>query len=210
MTLSDEVAARFAEVADCLEFLGAERPTLDGLVVDWCDRQEADRAVGLVLDARKIARGCEAPPPVTRDKKRPAKRAKDRAVEAPVGEHVCSECGKRCASKAGLSAHRAASHASERFPCPDCDYVGTMKRALSRHRNQAHGTGAAAPPAAAAPEREPFVIPIPGFDGTHRLAHERRVGHQVDAYCACGDSSGPTDRDDARAWLHQHIEEAAA
>lgn len=99
----------------------------------------------------------------------------------------------------------------------DCDFVAKRVQGLSRHRRQQHGTPTVREQArkpttkpAPAAEREPFVIPIPGFDGTHRLAHERRVGHDVDAYCACGESSGVTDREDARAWLRQHIEEAAA
>lgn len=214
--LPDDLAGRFGEIADCLAFLTGAEPSVESIVDEWCDRQEADHTVAMVLNARRMAREAREAPPVTVEKKpkvRVEKRAKDRA---PVGEHVCPECGFVAAAANGLGTHRARKHgvrgatvpgdgSGGEYVCPvdGCGFSTARPQGLASHMRR-H------PPAAPEVEREPFVIPIPGFDGQHRLAHERRVGREVDAYCACGESSGVTDREDARAWLHQHIEEAAA
>lgn len=186
----------------------ARNQVLDELTDQLCTND----VVRSIVDTRAAVRrpADEAPPepaPPTAAKKAAPKARSPRTPKAsPVGDHACDDCDRTFSNGQGLASHRMAAHASGTFPCsePDCDYVGTMQRALTRHRNQAHP--------AAAPESEPVQgpVPVPNFDGHHRLAHERRVGHDIDAYCACGASSGPTDREDARAWLHDHIENPAA
>lgn len=119
----------------------------------------------------------------------------------------------------GVAVHRARSHgiAGDRgrtrspqtngaHQCPDCPFTSTTPNGLTRHRRQQHGP-VVDPPAAVETGGK---IDNPNFDGHHRLAHERRVGHQIDAYCACGEHSGATDREDARDWLHQHLDSTAA
>lgn len=208
--IADAVAFLDRTYGDTLDEIHARRADqLATVITDWCDQQTQDPAVRMLVDAREARAAREAPPVTT------APRAKKPAV----GEHVCPDCAKVCATAQGVAVHRARSHgiAGDRgrtrspqtngaHQCPDCPFTSTTPNGLTRHRRQQHGP-VVDPPAAVETGGK---IDNPNFDGHHRLAHERRVGHQIDAYCACGDNSGPTDREDARDWLHQHLDSTAA
>lgn len=52
----------------------------------------------------------------------------------------CPECGKRCASQQGLTAHRRIGHgAVHRVGCPECGKVCAGLTGLQTHRRAMHG-----------------------------------------------------------------------
>lgn len=210
MILPDAVLEHFGDVVDVVAFLdgtytedGLREARLVEIVAAWCAEQTSDPDVARLVELRQARREAS---PAARNVARP-----EPAVASdvpPIDGQVCPDCGRNGFTPRGLAIHRARQHkpssrAKNRageHRCPDCDFVSTRPQGLSRHRKQQHGTPTAK-------TSEP--LRVPGFDGNHRLAHERRAGHQVEAFCACGESSGATDREDARSWLHQHIEAAA-
>ena len=54
-------------------------------------------------------------------------------------ELICNECGKQFSYKAGLHTHKKSIHEGLKYPCNQCNYIGTRKDSPKRHINNAHG-----------------------------------------------------------------------